>query len=194
MVSGSFSQYATYPMCSKILKGPYHLGRSFLIPLTVRFLALSQTSSPCISCLGLQLSWLFCRVSSHVWASFLASSRVRSLSTAIGATSLRNLTFTWGSSSRRSLCGDAFVTSCFHELWAYSAIGRSVAQFICLPVVQCLRYPSTQVFILSICPSVLGWNAVKMFCWMLRLWQRVWLNWLAKQGSQSDIIYFGKPN
>jgi hypothetical protein len=173
MVSGSFSQYATCPIHSRILKGPYRLGRSFLIPLTMRFLALSQMSSPCISYLSLQLSLLFCRVSSCIWASFLASSKVRSLSTAIGATSLRNLTFTWGSSPRRSLCGDAFITSCFYELWAYSAIGRSMAQFVCLPVVQCLRYPSIQVFILSICPSVLRWNAVEMFCWMPILWQRV---------------------
>jgi len=173
MVSGSFSWYTTCPMHLRILKGPYHLGRSFLIPLTMRFLALSQMSSPLVSCLSLWLSLLLCRVSSHVWASFLASSRVQSLSTAIGATSLRNLTFTWGSSPRRSLCGDTFITSYFHKLWAYSAIGRSTAQFVYLPVVQCLRYPSTQVFILSVCPSILGWNTVEMFCWMPRLWQRV---------------------
>jgi hypothetical protein len=60
----------------------------------MRFLASSQMSSPCISYLGLQLSLLFCRVSSHVWASFLASSRVQSLLTAVGAMLLRNLTFT----------------------------------------------------------------------------------------------------
>ena len=194
MVSESFSQYATCPMHLRTLKGPYRLGSSFLIPLTTRFLASSQMSSPCVSCLGLQSSLLFCRVSSRIWASFLASSRVRSLSTAIGATLLRNLMFTWGSSPRRSLCGDAFVTLCFHELWAYSAIGRSVAQVVCLPVVQCLRYPSTQAFILSVCPSVLGWNTVEMFCWMLRLWQRVRLKQLAKRGSRSDIICFGKLN
>src|SRR5216683_2824655 len=143
-------------MHSRTLKGPYHLGKSFLIPLTARFLALSHTSSPCISCLGLQLSLLFCRVSSHIWASFCASSRVCSRLTTIGAMSLRNLMFTCGLKPRRSLCGNAFVTLCFHELWAYSAIERSVAQFICLPMVHCLRYCSTQAFICSVCPSVLG--------------------------------------
>jgi hypothetical protein len=43
-------------------------------------------------------------------------------------------------------------------------MGRNAAQFVCLPVVHCLRYCSTQAFILSVCPSVLGWNAVEMFC------------------------------
>ena len=151
-------------MHSRTLKGPYRLGRSFLIPLTARFLASSHMSSPYVSCLGLQLSLLFCRVSSHVWASFHASSRVRSQSTAIDATSLRNLTFTCGLKPRRSLCDDAFVTSCLHKLWAYSAIGRSTAQFVCFSVVHCLRYCSTQAFIRSVCPSVLGWNAIEMFC------------------------------
>jgi|SRR5216683_2656402 len=150
-------------MHSRTLKGLYHLGRSFLIPLTVRFLLLSHMLSPCISCLGLQLSLLFCRVSSHVWASFRASSRVHSQSTAVGATSLRNLTFTCGLKPRRSLCGDALVTLCLYELWAYSFIGRSAAQFVCLSVVYCLRYCSTQAFIHSVCPSVLEWNTVEMF-------------------------------
>src|SRR6266851_7451811 len=124
-------------MCSRTLKGPYCLDRSFLIPLTVRFLASSHTSSPCVSCLGLQLSLLFCRVSSCIWASFCASSRVHSWLTAIGAMSLRNLTFTCFLKSRRSLCGDAFITLCFHELWVYSAIWRSMEQFVYLPVVYC---------------------------------------------------------
>src|SRR5216683_2971288 len=151
-------------MHSRILKGPYCLGRSFLIPLTTRFLASSHTSSPCISCLGLRLSLLFYRVSSCVWASFHASSRVCSWSTVVEAMSLRNLTFTCSSKPRRSLCGDTFVTLCFHKLWAYSAIGRSAAQFVCLPMVYYLRYCSTQAFICLVCPSVLGWNAVEIFC------------------------------
>src|SRR6266853_703418 len=105
-------------MRSRTLKGPYCLGRSFLIPipLTARFLALSHTSSPYISCLGLRLSLLFCRVSSRIWASFHALSRVWSQLTAMDATLLRNLMFTCGSKPRRSLCGDALVTLCFYEL------------------------------------------------------------------------------
>ena len=70
MVGGSFSQYATTPMCSRTLKGPYLFGKSFLEPLTTRLLSSSQMSSPGISCLGLQSSLCFCSASSLVWASF----------------------------------------------------------------------------------------------------------------------------
>ncbi len=46
-----------------------------------------------------------------------------------------------------------------------SAIGNILAQLFCHPVVHGLRYCSIQAFICSVCPSVLGWNAVDKFCW-----------------------------
>ena len=54
------------------------------------------------------------------------------------------------------LCGNILVTLCFHKLWAYSAIGRSVAQLVCLSVIQSLRYCSTHMFIHSIYLLVYG--------------------------------------
>jgi hypothetical protein len=64
--------------------------------------------------------------------------------------------------------GVAFNVSCVQELCAYSAIGKSCAHPLGYDVHQGLRYYSSQAFIRSICPSVLGWNAVNRFCWIPR--------------------------
>ena len=75
-----------------------------------------------------------------------------------------------------------------------SASGSSCDQFVCFPVVHADRYCSTQAFILSVWPSVQGWNAVDRFCWMPRLLQSVVENRDANLGSLSDMILFGTPN
>ncbi len=58
--------------------------------------------------------------------------------------------FDWGLNPSRSSWGECLVTSCFHKLWVNSAMGNHFAQSFCLPVVQALRYCSTQAFIHSI--------------------------------------------
>jgi hypothetical protein len=95
---------------------------------------------------------------------------------------------------KRSSWGVCLVVSCFQELCAYSARGSSCAQLVCRPVVYARRYCSTQAFILSVCPSVLGWNAMERFCWMPRLLHSAVENRDANLGSLSEMILLGAPN
>ncbi len=64
-----------------------------------------------------------------------------------------------------------------------SAIGSNLAQLFCRPVVHGLRYCSIQVFIHSVCPSVLGWNMVDRFCWTPKALQIALEKFDAKCGS-----------
>ncbi len=84
--------------------------------------------------------------------------------------------------------------SFFQELWANSVIGSNLAQLFCCPVVHGLRYCSIQAFICSVCPSVLGWNAVDRFCWTPNALQTALEKFNAKCGSQSDMMRLGTPN
>jgi hypothetical protein len=93
-----------------------------------------------------------------------------------------------------SLWGMAFNVLCIQELCAYSAIGRSCAHPLGCNVHQGLRYCSNQAFILSVYPLVLGWNVVDRFCWIPRALHSVVANWLAKHGSQLEIIHLGSLN
>jgi hypothetical protein len=93
-----------------------------------------------------------------------------------------------------SLWGVTFSMSCIQELCAYSTTGRSCAHPLECDAHQGLRYYSSQAFIRSVCPSILGWNAVDKFCWIPRALHNVVANWLAKRGSRSEIICLGSPN
>ncbi len=84
--------------------------------------------------------------------------------------------------------------SFFQELWANSAVGSSLAQLFCHPVVHGLRYCSIQVFIHSICLSVLGWNVVDRFCWTPNALQMALEKFDVKCGSQSEMMCFGTLN
>jgi hypothetical protein len=94
----------------------------------------------------------------------------------------------------RSSCGDLLLTLCFQELWANSTIGSMCAHMDGLSAVQGLKYCSTHAFILSVCPSVLGWKAVDRFCWIPVALQRAFVKWDANHGSRSEIILLGNPN
>ncbi len=61
-------------------------------------------------------------------------------------------------------------------------------------MVQGLRYYSIQVFIRSVCPSVLGWNAVDKFCWIPSALQMAFEKFDVKWGSQSDMMRLGTLN
>jgi hypothetical protein len=87
--------------------------------------------------------------------------------------------------------GVIFNVLCVQELYAYSAIGRSYAHLLGYDAYQGLRYCSSQVFIHSVCPSILGWNGVDKFYWILRALHSMMTNWLAKCGSWSEIIHLG---
>jgi hypothetical protein len=90
--------------------------------------------------------------------------------------------------------GDRLVTSCFQELWAYSASGSIFAQLSCLPVAHVRRYCSTHGFICSVCPSVRGWKAVERFWVTPRLAQSAFEKCDAKRGSLSEMTRRGTPN
>jgi hypothetical protein len=72
--------------------------------------------------------------------------------------------------------GVFFSVLCFQELCTYSAIGKSCAHPLGYEAHHGCKYCSSQVFILSVCPSVLGWKAVERFCWMPSTLQRVTVN------------------
>jgi hypothetical protein len=145
------------------VKGPYLFGRSLCVPLTLRFFPSSQTWSPSFISKGFFVSLRRCRSSRVFWTCFLASSNWLMWSADAGTFWGRNLTCTWGLNPRRSLCRDFLVTLYRQELCTYSATGRSLAQLFCHLVAQVCRYCSTHAFILSVCPSVLGWKAVDRF-------------------------------
>jgi hypothetical protein len=65
---------------------------------------------------------------------------------------------------------------CVQELCVYSAIGRSCAHPLGYNAHQGLRYYSSQVFICSVCLSILEWNAVDKFCWIPRALHSVVVN------------------
>src|ERR1700747_596354 len=94
----------------------------------------------------------------------------------------------------RSSWGVAFVVSCLHELCANSAIGSISAQIVGCVVVQGRRYCSSQAFILSVWPSVLGWNAVEKFCWIPSPWAIALENPDVNLGSLSEMMRLGIPN
>jgi len=164
-----------------ILNGPYLLGRSLHVPLIDRFLPSSQTWSPTFISITLHASFDRCRLFRTFCVSCLVSCNCVTRSIDDGMLVGMNFTWTWGLNPRRSSCGDRQVALCFQELCVYSARGRSFAQLFCLPVVHDQRFCLTQVFILSVCPSVLGWKAVDRFCCIPRLAQSD-----LKSGTQSE--------
>ena len=86
------------------------------------------------------------------------------------------------------------MTSCLHELWANSAIGRIWLQFVSRLAVHGRRYCSSQAFILSVWPSVRGWKAVERFCWIPRALHISFAKAEVKHGSLSEMIRLGSPN
>ena len=181
-------------MHSLIVKGPYHRSWSFRDPMIGRFRFSSQTCSPTFISVSFFWSLLCCRCSRSFWTSCLVVSRVLSRSIVAGMLSSMSFMSTWGLMPIRSLWGDFLVVSLLQELWAYLAIGSSLAQLFCLSVVHGHRYCSTQAFICSICPLVQGWNAVERFCWTPRFLQRVFAKLDVNLGSWSEIICLGTPN
>src|SRR5258708_38049113 len=92
-----------------------------------------------------------------------------------------------------SLWGVTLSVLCFQELWAYSTIGNSCAQLLGLVAHHGRRYCSSQAFIHSVCPLVLGWKVVERFCLMPKALQRGVANWLANRGSLLEMILFSSP-
>src|SRR5580692_3781595 len=133
-------------------------------------------------------------VSRRFWANDLAVCISSSLCLVAGTSSTISLMFTCGLIPIRSSCGVCCIPSCFQELWAYSAIRSMSAQLSCRAVDHGQRYCSIQAFILSVCPSVLGWKAVDKFCWMPSALQIVFENLDVNCGSQLDMILLGMPN
>src|ERR1700720_1389465 len=194
MCDGSCSRYATSDTLCVMGKGPYLLGANFLVPVArLRFFPSSHTSSPGWNVLSvLELVSDRCSMS---WACFLASNMCFSRSTAIGLSSASaRVMLIDGLIPINSSCGVFCAFSCFHELWANSAIGRYSAQLSCRPLTQFRRYCSTHAFILSDCPSVLGWNAVDKF-WLIPVALAIALEKCdVNRGSLSEIILLGMPN
>ncbi len=153
------------PIRSLIVKGLYLCGSNLCVPMTWRFFPSSQTLSPVFISVVLLLSLCDCRASRFFWTSCLASFSSFSLTSVAGVFPSISCILTWGLVLVRSSCGEWCVVSFFQELWANSAIGSSLAQLFCRPIVHSRRYCSIQAFMCSICPSVLGWNMVDRFCW-----------------------------
>src|SRR5712691_11478733 len=131
---------------------------------------------------------------SSFWANCLDSSRSWSRVSAAGVGDSRCFRITWGFDPIRSSCGDLLVTSCRHELWANSAIGRIWLQLVGRLAVQGRRDCSSHAFIRSVWPSVRGWKAVDKFCWIPRALHISLANAEVKRGSLSEMICWGSPN
>ena len=140
------------------------------------------------------MSLTFCSWSSHSCSSMHVWWRVWILSCAAGTLSGMRSMWTEGFIPVINSWGVTLSVSCFHELWAYSAIGSSCPQLLGLVAHHGRRYCSSQAFIRSVCPSVRGWKAIDRFCLMPRALQRCVVNWLVNHGSLSEIILFGRPN
>ncbi len=182
------------PIHSVIVKGLYLLGRSLQVPVMWRFFPSNQTLSPVFISVALPSSFRDCHASRLFWTSCLASSSSFSLTSVAGIFPSISCILTWGLVPVRSLCGEWCIVSFFQELWANSVIGSSLAQLFCRPVVHGQRYCSIQAFIHSICPSVLGWNAVDRFCWTPSALQMALEKFDVNRGSQSDMICLGTLN
>ena len=111
-----------------------------------------------------------------------------------GTFSSINLILTWGLDPVINSWGVHCVPLCFQELCTYSAIGRRGAHLFGWMEVHGQRYCSIHAFILSVCLSVLGWNAVDKFCCIPRPLQMALEKWEVKRGSLSDMIHLGSPN
>ena len=146
----------TFPTFALMEKGPYCLGSRVHLPWTVKFFPFSHIWSPAFIFVIFHVSFHCCRVSRSFCVSYLVSCNVLMRSIKDGTSSGRNFTLARGLNPIRSSCGECLVTSCFQELWVNSAIGSRLAQSFCLLVVHAWRYCSTQVFIRSVWPSILG--------------------------------------
>src|SRR6266576_7285016 len=65
--------------------------------------------------------------------------------------------------------GVFFIVSLGHALWVYCAIGSQLLQSVCAPFVYIRKNCSTHWFVRSDCPSVCGWYALLMFCWICNI-------------------------
>jgi hypothetical protein len=74
MVVGSLRQYAMGETLVRILKGPYHFGISFFVPVMCRFFLSSQTWSSGLRVGQGHVFVCVCTFSSCFWESFLACS------------------------------------------------------------------------------------------------------------------------
>src|SRR6266700_1166600 len=144
-------------------KGPYCLGSSVHLPRTVRFFPSNHTWSPVFISVIFHISFRCCRSSRSFYTSCLISCSVLMRLVEDGTSLGRNFTLAWGLNPIRSSCGKCLVVSCLQELWANSVTSSHLAQLFCLPVIPARRYSSTQVFIHSVCPSVLASKAVDRF-------------------------------
>ena len=181
-------------ICSMIVKGPYLHGSGLHVPVTWRFFPSSQTLSPVFISVIFLSSLCDCHASRLFWTPCLASSSSFSLTSVAGVFPSISCMLTWGLVPIRSSCSEWCVMSFFQELWVNSAIGNILAQLFCHPVVHGLRYCSIQAFICSVCPSVLGWNAVDKFCWTPSDLQMALEKFDANWGSWLDMMCLGTPN
>src|SRR6266566_5339439 len=175
-------------------KGPYRLGSRVHLPQTIKFFPSNHTWSPAFISIIFCMSFRCCRVSRSFCISCLVSCNFLMRLVEDRMSSRRNFTLAWGLNPSRSLCGECLIMSCLQELWANSAMGNCLAQSFCLPIVHTRRYCSTQAFIHSVWPSVLGWKAVDRFCETLSPAHKVLEKCDEKWGSRSDMILPGMPN
>src|SRR6266702_8418560 len=128
------------------------------------------------SCALLRACCISCRRSSTAWTVVLLSSHV-----------------VLGSLPMSSLNGEFFVVAFGQELCANWAIGSRSAQLSCCVLLQCRRNCSTHCLLRSDCPSVCGWYADEMFCFIPRAWQRFLMNKDMNWGPLSVMSFFGIP-
>ena len=88
---------------------------------------------------------------------------------------------------------DSRVVSLGQLLCTNSATGRRCAQSSCRSFTQKRRYCSNHWLERSDCPSVQGWYAVEMFCWIPRTLHSSLVNFDANRGSLSLMILEGSP-
>src|SRR6266702_4172866 len=101
------------------------------------------------SCALLRPRCISCSRSSTVWTAVYLSSH-----------------FLRGSLPLCRLTVECFVVAFGQELCANWAIGSRSAQLFCCVVLQCGRNCSTHWLVRSDCPSVCGWYADEMFCFI----------------------------
>src|SRR6266702_8938064 len=101
-------------------------------------------------------------------ASFISRRRSSTLGTVVRLSSHVVL----GSLPISNLNGEFLVVALGQELCANWAIGSRSAQLSCCVLLQCRRNCSTHWLLRSDCPSVCGWYADEMFCFIPRTWQR----------------------
>ena len=89
--------------------------------------------------------------------------------------------------------GDIPIEACHELLIENSTTESSSSQLVWWGVTKCRRQSSTTLFILSVWPSVCGWNAVESRILVPSISATLCKKMLLKCGSLSQVISLGKP-